>query len=107
MSQEKELKMFREGLKQDMKMLKHEVEMLPRDTRKEALRQRKEEKEIEHVEKVGQGRTTLNFVERSDMLIFFQKNPVFLVSLPSSFFLVFFNIPAYSYICVQELYVDL
>ena len=51
--QEKELKMFRDGLKQDMKMLKHEVEMLPKETRKEALRQRKEEKEIEHAEKVS------------------------------------------------------
>ena len=52
--------MFREGLKQDMKMLKHEVEMLPKEARKEALRQRKEEKEIEHTEKVG-GRS-LDFI---------------------------------------------
>ena len=36
--QEKELKGFRDSLKQEMKLLKHEVELLPKDRRKEALR---------------------------------------------------------------------
>lgn len=50
--QERELKVFREGLKQEMKHLKQEVETLPKDHRKEALRRRKEEKEIENQERV-------------------------------------------------------
>ena len=50
--QEKEVKQFREGLKQEMKLVKHEVDILPRDQRKEALKRRKEEKEIEQAEKV-------------------------------------------------------
>ena len=35
-----------------MKLLKHEVDMLPKDKRKEAFKRRKEEKEIEQAEKV-------------------------------------------------------
>ena len=35
-----------------MKLLKQEVDMLPKDTRKDAFRRRKEEKEVEHAEKV-------------------------------------------------------
>merc|ERR1719446_1036202 len=47
--QEKELKSFRESLKQEVKLLKHEVELLPKDRRKEALKLRKEQLEREHV----------------------------------------------------------
>jgi len=49
--QEKELKAFRESLKQETKLLKHEVELLPKDKRKEALRLRKEQLEREHVDR--------------------------------------------------------
>ena len=51
--QEKDVKQFREGLKQELKLLKQEVDMLPKDQRKDALRRKKEEKEIEQAEKVG------------------------------------------------------
>merc|ERR1712156_307543 len=40
--QEKELKTFRESLKQEVKLLKQEVELLPKDRRKEELKHRKE-----------------------------------------------------------------
>jgi len=49
--QEKELKTFRESLKQETKLLKHEVELLPKDRRKEALKMRKEQLEKEHVDR--------------------------------------------------------
>jgi len=49
--QEKELKSFRESLKQETKLLKHEVELLPKDRRKEALKLRKEQLEREHIER--------------------------------------------------------
>jgi len=41
--QEKELKGFRESLKQEVKLLKCEVELLPKDRRKEALKLRKDQ----------------------------------------------------------------
>jgi STE20-like kinase len=40
--QEKELKSFRESLKQELKLLKQEVDLLPKNERKEQLRGRKE-----------------------------------------------------------------
>ena len=40
--QEKELKIFRESLKQEMKLLKQEVDLLPKNERKESLKGRKE-----------------------------------------------------------------
>ena len=40
--QEKELKTFRESLKQEMKLLKQEVDLLPKSERKETLKARKE-----------------------------------------------------------------
>jgi len=49
--QEKELKSFRDSLKQEVKLLKHEVELLPKDRRKEALKLRKEQLEREHIER--------------------------------------------------------
>ena len=36
-----------------MKLMKQEVDMLPKDQRKDQLRRRKEEKEIEQAEKVS------------------------------------------------------
>lgn len=52
--QEKELKIFKEQQRQDMKLLKQELDLLPKDTKKEALRKRKEEKEIELADKERQ-----------------------------------------------------
>jgi len=49
--QERELKSFRDGLKQEMKLLKQEVDMLPKDIRKDTMKRRKEEKDIEQGEK--------------------------------------------------------
>ncbi|CAI9717770.1 STE20-like serine serine/threonine-protein kinase isoform X2 [Octopus vulgaris] len=52
--QEKELKIFKEQQRQDMKLLKQELDLLPKDTKKESLRKRKEEKEIELADKERQ-----------------------------------------------------
>ncbi|RUS73025.1 hypothetical protein EGW08_019211 [Elysia chlorotica] len=49
--QEKELKMFREKQKQEMKLLKQELDLLPRDNRKEKAQQIREAKQIEMEEK--------------------------------------------------------
>ena len=57
--QEKELKLFREGMRQEMKLLKQEVDMLPKDVRKDTMRRKKEEKEIDQGEKVGVDALTL------------------------------------------------
>ncbi len=51
-SQEKEQKQFKEALKQEFKLLKQEIDMLPKDIRKETLKRKREEKEIEQTEKV-------------------------------------------------------
>jgi polyhydroxyalkanoate synthesis regulator protein len=51
--QDREVRMFHETLKQELKLLKQEVEMMPKDQRKDALRRRREEKDIEHQERVG------------------------------------------------------
>lgn len=52
--QEKELKMFREKQKQEMKLLKQELDMMPKgDNKKENMRKAREAKEIELQEKVG------------------------------------------------------
>merc|ERR1719446_1182315 len=45
--QDKELKSFRESLKQEIKYLKHEVDLLPKNERKEQLKHRKEALEID------------------------------------------------------------
>ncbi|KAL5022355.1 hypothetical protein ScPMuIL_001510 [Solemya velum] len=54
MEQERELKNFKEQQKQEMKLLKQELDLLPRDERKESMRRRKEQKEIELGEKERQ-----------------------------------------------------
>lgn len=46
------MKSFKEELKREMKKLKHDVEKVPKDQRKEVLRRRKEETEIDHAERV-------------------------------------------------------
>ena len=45
--QEKELRAFRESLKTELKLLKQEVDLMPKDQRKEALRTRKENLETD------------------------------------------------------------
>ena len=50
--QEKEHKTFREGLKQEVKLLKHEIELMPKDRRKEEFKHRKENLEREQKRRV-------------------------------------------------------
>lgn len=47
--------MYRDGLRQEMKLIKQEVEVFAKDKRKETYKRRREEKEIEQAEKVGMG----------------------------------------------------
>lgn len=49
--QERELKLFREGLKQELRLLKTEVDMMPKERRKNEFRTRKEKLETEHEER--------------------------------------------------------
>ncbi|EFN77087.1 serine/threonine-protein kinase 10 isoform X7 [Harpegnathos saltator] len=46
--QERELKQFREGLKQELRLLKQEIDLMPKDKRKSAFKIRKEKLETEH-----------------------------------------------------------
>ena len=50
--QEKEHKTFREGLKQEVKLLKLEIELMPKDRRKEEFKHRKENLEREQKRRV-------------------------------------------------------
>lgn len=47
-SQERELKTFRESAKQELRLLKQETDMLPRERRKEALRSQKDKLDQQH-----------------------------------------------------------
>lgn len=49
--QERELKQFREGLKQELRLLKQEIDLMPKDKRKSAFKLRKEQLEAEHEER--------------------------------------------------------
>ncbi|KAK3870832.1 hypothetical protein Pcinc_023976 [Petrolisthes cinctipes] len=49
--QERELKAFREGLKQELKLLKQEVDLLPKDKRKDAFKTRKERLDLDQSER--------------------------------------------------------
>lgn len=44
--------MFKEQQKQEMKLLKQELDFMSKDNKKEAMRKRKDEKEIELADKV-------------------------------------------------------
>ncbi|KAL6264091.1 hypothetical protein P5V15_004170 [Pogonomyrmex californicus] len=46
--QERELKQFREGLKQELRLLKQEIDLMPKDKRKSTFKIRKEKLEAEH-----------------------------------------------------------
>lgn len=50
--QERELKEFRESQKQELRLLKQEVDLMPKDKRKSVFKTRKEKLEEEHEEKV-------------------------------------------------------
>ncbi|KAL1490995.1 hypothetical protein ABEB36_011658 [Hypothenemus hampei] len=49
--QERELKMFREGLKQELRLLKAEVDLLPKEKRKQEFKIRKEKMDMDHSER--------------------------------------------------------
>ncbi|XP_046994651.1 serine/threonine-protein kinase 10 isoform X1 [Schistocerca americana] len=49
--QERDLKQFREGLKQELRLLKQEVDLMPKEQRKNAFRVKKERLEAEQEEK--------------------------------------------------------
>ncbi|XP_066581483.1 STE20-like serine/threonine-protein kinase [Prorops nasuta] len=49
--QERELKQFREGLRQELRLLKQEVDLMPKEKRKNAFKSRKEKLEAEHEER--------------------------------------------------------
>lgn len=49
--QERDLKQFREGLKQDLRLLKQEIDLMPKEKRKNAFKTRKEKLEAEHEER--------------------------------------------------------
>ncbi|VEN33845.1 unnamed protein product [Callosobruchus maculatus] len=49
--QERELKLFRESLKQEVRLLKCEIDMLPKERRKQEFKIRKEKLDQEHLEK--------------------------------------------------------
>ena len=51
--QERELKQFRDGLKQEIRLLKQEVDLMPKDTRKNTFRVRKEKLETDHEDRVS------------------------------------------------------
>jgi STE20-like kinase len=51
--QERELKQFREGLKTELRLLKQEVDLMPKDSRKQAFRVRKDRLETEQAERVS------------------------------------------------------
>ncbi|XP_018327866.1 serine/threonine-protein kinase 10 isoform X2 [Agrilus planipennis] len=49
--QERELKQFREGLKQELRLLKAEIDRLPKEQRKQEYKTRKEKLDAEHLER--------------------------------------------------------
>ncbi|XP_055950020.1 serine/threonine-protein kinase 10-like [Argiope bruennichi] len=56
--QEREMKAFRESLKNEFKFLKQEIDTLPKEKRKDMMRVRKEQMELDHIERERQ------FIER-------------------------------------------
>lgn len=51
--QERELKQFREGLKQELRLLKQEVDLLPKDQRKNVFKTRKDTLEADQEQRVS------------------------------------------------------
>lgn len=50
--QERELKEFRESQKQELRLLKQEIDLMPKEKRKSIFKERKEKLEKDHEEKV-------------------------------------------------------
>ncbi|CAL1268100.1 unnamed protein product [Larinioides sclopetarius] len=63
--QEREMKAFRESLKNEFKFLKQEIDTLPKEKRKDMMRVRKEQMELDHIERERQFIERLN--ENHDM----------------------------------------
>jgi STE20-like kinase len=55
------LKEFRESQKQEVRLLKQEIDLMPKDKRKTAFKGRKEKLEIEHEERVNSLTSYLSF----------------------------------------------
>jgi hypothetical protein len=60
LEQERELKQFRESMKNEMKLLKQEADLLPKDKRKDVFRARKEKLDIDQSERERIFLETLN-----------------------------------------------
>lgn len=65
--QEKNLKRFREDLKTEVKLMKQEVDLMPKEKRKDVFRIRREKMEIEHAERERAFLETLNENHESAM----------------------------------------
>ncbi|KAH8384592.1 hypothetical protein KR093_001798 [Drosophila rubida] len=65
--QEQELKIFRENLKQEIRLLKQEVDLFPKDKRKDEFKQRRTAMELDHEEKERLFLDSLK--ERHEMLL--------------------------------------
>ncbi|ETN77298.1 hypothetical protein NECAME_03198 [Necator americanus] len=79
--QEKDLRAFKDRLKQEMKIMKQEMDMLPRQQRKDALRMKKDQMEHENHIKASEfsqlsciGAYFVNFVVEADFVLQLQKN---------------------------------
>ncbi|XP_062559992.1 serine/threonine-protein kinase 10 isoform X3 [Armigeres subalbatus] len=58
--QERDLKLFRDSLKQEIRLLKQEVDLLPKEKRKDEFRKRKTAMELEHEEREKSFLSTLS-----------------------------------------------
>nr|XP_019921177.2 STE20-like serine/threonine-protein kinase isoform X1 [Crassostrea gigas] len=54
MDQEKEYKLFKDQQKQELKLLRQELDLMPKDNKKDAIKKRKDQKEVELQEKERQ-----------------------------------------------------
>ena len=58
--QERELKLFREGLKQEVRLLKQESDLLPKEQRKTVFRIKRQQQEVDHADRERQFFDSLN-----------------------------------------------
>ncbi|XP_055855632.1 serine/threonine-protein kinase 10 isoform X4 [Episyrphus balteatus] len=65
--QEQELKIFRENLKQEIRLLKQEIDLLPKEKRKDEFKKRRAAMELDHEEKERQFLDSLK--ERHELLL--------------------------------------
>jgi len=69
MLQENELRLFRENHKMEVKKLKDELDSVPKDQKKDAYRQLKEERDIQQAERVSN--STASLLIHFLLLVFF------------------------------------